>query len=292
MAGVFGWAGQLGVSASNPVDARFDFQSESLALDENFVDTNGLRGTRARAIERLRQGNRAVSGQIRLQPTAVELAALLPWILGANASGTTFALADTLQTRYVSVDRSLKVFTYDTVAVDRATFRASQGEPLELTLDVVGKDETIGNSGTFPSLSIDITTGPFIFTDLVFVISGTTVNARSIELVIDNRIDRNRYFNSQTLVTAQPMDRMITLTTQLPYGDHSALYGTGVAGVATTATFTNGATSLLFSMVKVAFPRKSPNYGGGREELMLPLVGQAMKSSTTLELVTTLDSTN
>lgn len=292
MSAVHGWSGKLGVHANNPVELRFDFQSESLAVNEAFIDTNGLRGTRSRSIERVRQGNRRIGGQIRMQPTAVELAALLPWILGANASGNTYALADTLQSRYVTVDRSIKVSTYNGVVVDRATFRAGQGEPLDLTLDVCGLDETIGNSGTFPDLSLDLTTQPFVFTDLALVINATTVNAKSIELVIDNAIDKERFFNSQTAVSLPPMDRHVYLNTQLPYGDASALYGTGAGGVACTATFTNGGTSLLFSLVKVAFPRRSPTFVAGRQEVLLPLNGTAYTSSTTKELVCTLDSSN
>ncbi len=290
MASAQGYASQLGISASNPVDVRYDFQSENVVTDEQFIDTSGLRGTRSRVIERVRQGNRRVGGQIRMQPTAVELAALLPWILGANASGTTFALADALQTRYLTVDRISKVFTYNGCVVDRATFRGGRGEPLDVTLDVVGLDETVGNSGTFPSLSIDTTTAPFIFTDAVLSINSTTVNVPSFELVINNAVDRERFFNSQTLVSAVSQDRMISVRTAVPYGDASALYGTGAGGVAVTATFTNGAVSLLFSLVKVAFPRKSPPVEG-RREVMLPLEGQAYRSGSTLELVTTLDST-
>ena len=291
MTAAMGYHAQLEISASNPVDTRFDFISESLGVDENFIDTNGLRGTRDRSIERVRQGIRHIGGQIRLQPTAVELAALLPWILGANASGTTYAIADTLQSRYVTVDRVSKVMTYNGCVIDRCTIRGSQGEPLDITLDVCGLDETVGNSGTFPSLSLDTTTGPFVFTDGVFSINSTTVNARSFELVVNNHIDRERFFNSLTAVSLIPMDRHVMLNTQLPYGDASALYATGAGGVACTLTFTNGGTSLALTMPKVAFPRKSPTYQAGRAEVMLPLAGNAYKSGSTASLTATLDST-
>lgn len=290
MAPIYGFQAQLGIDTASTVTKRFDFQSESLACDEEFIDTNGLRGTRAHAVERLRQGNRRVGGQIRLQPTAVELANILEWILGGTKSGTTYPLADALTDRYVVVDRGSKVFSYNGVVVDKCTIRGAQGEPLDVTLDVVGKDETVGNSGTFPSLTLDTTTGPFIFTDLAFSINATTVQAKEVEIVIDNKVDKDRFFNSQTATALYAMDRVITLKTSLPYGDANALYNTGVGGVATTATFTNGATSLLFDFAKVAFPRKSPTVPG-REEVMLPLEGTAYKSGTTLELVTTLDST-
>lgn len=291
MAGYWGYVGQLGISASNPVDARFDFLNESLACSEEFPDTGGLRGTRSHVVERVRQGIRRVGGGITMQPTAVEWAALLPWIQGANASGTTYALADALQSRYVTVDRGAKVFTYSACFVDSATIRASQGQPLQLSLNLVGSDETVANSGTFPALTLDTTTNAFMFHDCVISIGGVSYSSRNFEMTINNHVDRERFFNSQVLSTAtQAMDRNISVGFSLPYGDATAAYATGASGVAVTATFTNGAVSLAFSLVKVCFPRRSPTWPG-RAEVMLPLQGLAYRSSSTLELVTTLDST-
>lgn len=291
MTATYGFQGQLGIDASNPVTLRMDFDSETIALNEEFKDINGLRGTRARAVERLRAGNRHVAGQIRMQPTALELSNLLQWIFGGAPSGSgtvTYPLADALVSRYVTVDRGSKVFTYNNVVVNRATIRGTQGEPLDLTLDVVGFDETLGNSGSFPVLTLDTTTAPFMFTDLALSINSVTVNCPSVEIVIDNAVDTNRFFNTQIATALIATDRHITLNTQLPYGDQSALYATGVGGVAVTATFTGAGTQVLvLTLVKVAFPRKSPTVPG-RQEVMLPLQGIAYKSGSTLELVTTL----
>jgi hypothetical protein len=290
---IYGYQGQLGIDTANPVTVRYDFQSESLVLDEQFIDTNGLRGTRSRFIANVRQGNRRVAGQLHLQPTAVELSNLLPWILGGSPTGSgtvTYPLADALPTaRYITVDRGPQVPTYNGCQVDRATFKGSQGEPLDLILDIVGIDETLGASGSFPNLSIDVTTQPFIFTDLALVINGNTYNAKDIEVVIDNSIDKERFYNSQTLVSVQAMDRHVMLNTQLPYGVASAAYGTGPGGVLATAIFTGPGTSVLeFSFVKVAFPRKSPSFTAGRQEEMLPMQGIAYYSGSTSEVVTTL----
>lgn len=293
MTAQFGYQAQMGIDTANPVTVRFDFQTENLVLDETFLDTNGLRGTRARSIERERQGNRAVHGQIRLQPTAVEMALLLPWMFYGTPSGSptvTYPLADAVPAaRYIAIDRGPKVVTYNGCQITRATLRGSQGEPMDLLLDVIGIDETPGNSGTFPALSLDISTGPFIFTDLILTLNSIAVQCRDIEIVWDNMIDAGRFFNSQTLTAAIAMDRHITVQTHLPYGDWSAMYGTGAAGVTGSAVFTGGGTSVLnIAFTKIAFPRKSPSYVAGRQEEMLPLIGQCMKSGSTLETVTTL----
>lgn len=293
MAGYWGFETKVGISVNSPVDARFDFLNENLICQEEFPDTGGLRGTRSHVVERVRQGIRRVAGPITMQPTAVEWAALLPWILGGTPSGTTYPLADALTSRYVTIDRGAKVFTYNAVFVDSATIRSSQGQPVSLTLNLVGSDETVDNAGTFPALDIDVTTNAFMFFDSASAVTvgGTAYPIREFELTIANHVDRERFFNSQVLSTAtRAMDRSVTCRMHLPYGDAEAAYNTGASGAAVVATFTNGTVSLALSMTKVTFPRRSPMVQG-RQEIMLPLEGVAYRSGTTLELVTTLDST-
>jgi hypothetical protein len=289
MAADQGYQTQLGIDTANPITARFDYQRESLALDETFLDGNGLRGTRSHNVDRMRAGNRIVRGQLVLQPNAAELALLYPWILGAVASGTTFALADALTARYVTIDRVTKVYTYSGVQVDKATFRGAEGEPLTLTLDLIGVDETVGNAASFPSLSIDTATGPFLFSDLALSIASNTYTAKEVEITISNKLDP-RYHNSQTITSLVPTDREITLKTKLPHSSAYAAYNTGIGGAAVTATFTNGTVSSLFSFVKVCFPRKSATVEG-RSEILIPLDGVALKSGSTAELIVTHDST-
>lgn len=290
MAVAVGTLGQLGIDTASPVTKRFDFISSSLSLDEEFRDTNGLRGTLSHDISRVRQSLRRVSGTIELQPNAVELSLLLPWILGANGTGSptvTYALADSLQTRYVAMDVNAgNQFTYSGVVVNRATFRAAQGEPLALSLDVIGVDETI--SGTFPTLSINTANGPWMLSDLALTVNGTTTQVPEFSLTIDNRVDGNRFLNSLTLTNTFKIDRQITVSIMPPYGDYTALYNTGAGGVAVVATLTNGGAVLTLTLGKVTFPRKSPTVRG-RSEVMLPLEGTAYANGATKELVTTLN---
>lgn len=293
---IYGWQAQLGIDTANPITQRFDFDMEELVCDEEFPDTNGLRGTRARSQERVRQGLRRVHGPIRLQPTTNELALLLPWILGGTPTGTgtiTYPLADAIPSRYVTIDRSAvatygKVFTYNGVVVDRATFHASQGEPLQVDLDLVGIDETPANAGTFPALNLDTATPVLMFYDLSLSIASTTYQCRNFQLTVENDVDKDRFYNSLTLTGGFARDRHIRVSHELPYGDSTAAYNLGVGGVAVVATFTYGTHVLTFTMSNVKYPRKSPRVAG-REEVMLPLEGMAYKTGTsTLELVTTL----
>lgn len=293
MAAAVGALAQLGIDSSSPITKSFDWEDEDFGLTEDFLDINGTRGTRERAIERNRAGLQHLDGTIGFRPTAVEAQLLLPWALGASPSGSgtiTYALAETLPSRYVVMDRVAKVFTYSTVKVDQMVLSCSQGQPLDMSLGLVGISESIGNAGTFPSpLTIDITTQPWIMSDLALTVDGTTVNPRQLSITLNNYIDRNRFFNGLTLASVETHDRRVMFSTQLPYGDYYALYNTGAAGVACVATFTNPTTSdiLTITMPKVALPRRKPTGTNRGGEIMLPLSGQAMKSGTTASLTIT-----
>lgn len=290
MSAAQGFAAQLGIHTADPVTKAYEFLSESLVLTETFVESGGIRGTRSHPKEAVRQGTRTVGGMISMHPTPVQLADLLPHIMGLAGSGTTFALGDTFSDLYIAVDRVTKVFTYSGCKINKATFRGSSGQPLLLELDILGIDESIGNAGTFPSLSIDVTTSMFMFSDLVLVLNSGTYQCFDFELTIDNMLDSNRIFNSLVRTSIPAQDRVVSFSASLPYGDASAIYAPGVDGIAGTATFTNGATSMLFTMPALQIPRVSPSVQG-KSEIRLPLQGFARKSASTKELTITLDST-
>ncbi len=308
MAAAIGTFSQLAIGDTLALTTRYDFQRGSIGKREQLLNGNGLRGTLEEHISRIRTNFYRVAGSISFQPNAVELAGLLPWILGTAASGNVYALADVVLTRYVQTDQIVKVPAHAGCAVNRATFRASQGEALSLDLDIVGQTEGAivtttytagapGSAGTFPAISIDTATGPFIFTDLALVVNSVTVNAKDIEIEIDNGIDAERFFNSPTLVSTVKRDRQIKLRCTVPYGDAAALYAAGGSGVAATATFTNGGVSCLFTFPAVAYPATLPTVPG-RSEIMLSIEGNAYHTgaagthtTATDSLTVTLDST-
>lgn len=289
MTAAIGTLGQLGIDSSSPVGMRYDFMEEDVAKVSEIIDANGIRGTRSRHANRTRPGLKRIGGPLRLEPNKAEMAALLPWILGTSSGTgpTTYSLTETLPSRYVTIDRIFKVFTYDTVKVDVATFSARQGEPLVLTLDLIGKDETVGNAGTFPSLSIGEATTPWVMTDLTLTINAVTVTPSEFSLTINNFIDKERFFNGRTLASVESLDREISMTVVCPYGDQGALYDAGEAGVAGTAVFTNGSNVLTMTMTKIIYPTRSPNIGG-RREIMLPITGKLYRTDAAAELIITL----
>lgn len=295
MTAALGYAGQIGMGTATPVTNRFEIVSENLVCAEEIINGNGLIGSRSHTVDRTRPGLRRIGGPIRMQPNAIEWSYWLQYMMGGTPSApvsgvVTYPLADSLTAVYVAIDRISKVFTYNGCKIDKAHVRGRQGEPLELELEVVGIDETIGSGGTFPVLTLDHADGPFIFSDLVLVINSLTVTVQEFELTIDNKINKDRFFNALVLQTVETQDREITLRATLPYGDWNALYGAGSGGVAASATATNGAAALVFTLPALVFPKKSPMLPG-RVESMLTIEGRAYKvQPSSLELVATLNT--
>lgn len=279
-----GTMGQLGIDTVSPVAQRFQYISEDLVNNEEKIDAGGIVGSRDYDIARVRGGPQKIAGPIIFQPTAVELAALLPWILCGTTSGTpvvSYFLGNDSAERHVAIDRVGKVFNFVGVGVDVATLTCNQGEALRLTTNCVAKTESVANAGTFPAIDFDSDTGPFILSDLVMTVNAVTVTPKNLTLTINNMIDKERFFNSNTLSDIVMLDRIVTFSTLLPYGAHEALYGAGGdAGVQVIATFTNGAAELVITLPKVVLPKRGPNTPG-RVEIMLPLEGKAYRNYVT-----------
>jgi hypothetical protein len=301
MEDIQGFRAKLAIHDAIPAVAgeRFDFLNENFGINEEMRDRNGMRGTRSHSLAGMRGGLIRVDGPLSMQPNAGEWAKLLPWILGGTPAGTSYTLAETLPEKFVTIARDDGtdglVHTYTGTKVSRATIRSSQGNALELALDLMGKTEqTPGAAGSFPAIALDELTGPFVFSDLTLTVAGVTYQARDIEIGIDNALDGERFFNSRTRTKLSEQDRVVTVRISTPFGGAESLYtppgGTGVAVVATFVNADVPTVSLVFSFVKVQFPRRNPAVTG-RTEVFLPLEGTAYESGGTKELVVTLDST-
>jgi hypothetical protein len=172
MSGVFGNVGELSVGGT-----RLDFISSNLVLDEEYIDTNGLRGTLARSKERIRTGPRRVHGPIEFEPTVVELQTILAWAIGP-VSGSTYALIETRPTNDVVVYTGNGTETNTSCAVSKLTLTGRQNQPLRVTVDCVGLDQTTAGS---VSGNLDTTTKPFIFSDLVLSINSSNYNVKEFD---------------------------------------------------------------------------------------------------------------
>ncbi len=406
MTAALAFRGQCGIDTTAIPTRRFKLISESLGESQDILDTTGLPGTRAHNVENTRTNLRHVGGTITMEPTALELAFLLPWMLGGAAtaaggnlaapgtfaaalasggtltlatpyfytitsfnpvgettgslevtatpsggnrsitltwvpvsgaagyriyrtlstgtygatsllitldlqatatytdtnavslktgtvpvsntaaSGTiTFPLAETIPSRFVTLDKIQDVYTSE-CGVDSWSLRGSQGQPLSLSLNLVGKDHTAGGASTFPVLNQDFTTKPYIFTDLILTVNSTPYSCRDFTITGNNFVDRNRFFNSTTLTALNAMDRAFSISTTLPWGDASALYGAAAGGLSMSAVFTDGGSILTFSSSILQFPKQTPTMPN-RSEIMYPIRAILKRTGSTAELTCT-----
>lgn len=285
-----GCASKFGVGASAPATLLLDLMSGDVGLQETLINGTGVRGTRTRHKSRTRKGTRRPTGSITIEPNVDELLFWLPYILGGTPSGTTYPLGETLSSFIVTKDMVTKVFTYTGCKIASASFKSSQGGPLQLTLNIEGVDETVGNAGTFPDIELG-EAAPFVHHDGAFAVNSLTGRTFfDFELNIDNMLDGERFGNSATRTALNPTDRNITVSLTPPYGGNHDMYALLETGVPISATFTNGTVSVAFSMPFVQVPRVTPLIAGKAENRLM-LKGEARGDDANSELVVTLDST-
>lgn len=142
--------------------SAFEFISENLSQKKTRIYNEGIVGSRSRARERVRDASLMSNGTITMTPNKAELDLLLPWILGADASGAgtgadpyVYALAETLQEFQVMLFRvssaashTKEVFLYEGCRVSSATFSASAGGPLTLALSIEAETELAFENGS------------------------------------------------------------------------------------------------------------------------------------------------
>ena len=281
----------LSAAASDATYTELEFlEGSQIGLQEQFLDSNGMVGSRTRPSERVRQGPRQTTGSLSLQPTPLELDKILTWALGGTKSGDTVALAERPPARWLRTYRDGLYHTYDGVYVGRITFAAGEGSLLTVSLDLQGVDETASGAPTSPG-GIDLTGGPYTLFDCVTTVGGTAYPFRNFQVSVDNRLEV-KFNNSITPSSINPTDRQTQVMLGLPLGDASALYGSAVSGVQVVSAFTNGTRSLTLTLPKVQAPRQ-PLPLGTRQALTLSWGGTARGTGGAAgsELVVANDST-
>ena len=287
-----GWQTKLSMAAGGTAvgsyTEAYEITNETLKKRNRILDTDGTRATRSHASERTRFDVDDVAGQINFSMSPLMMTLLLPRILGAAGSGNTYALADTLPTFDVLVERnsSHTRYVYASCYVNKATFRSRVGSFIDVTLDLIGVSET-KSATAYPAITIPVDP-PFIFTDSALTLVGATRKMMDFELTIDNRLLR-RYTNSITATSITPMDRIVTLTTTNPFTtDETDLQQQALAGSAGSLVFTGPSPYVTtFTFATLQAPDDTPTAPQKTAEVPLKLTMQARMASTTRELVVT-----
>lgn len=300
----YGFQTKLGKGTAEPVTEQFNFISENLVKNQTVVDTSGLRGTRQHDNSRVRKGVYTVGGTTVMQPTPDELNKWLQYIqggtpvVGTPAGSTTFPVGETLPDFYLWVDKVVKVHKWSGCKVDFAEFRVAQGGIMDMELGIEGKDETLGNAGTFPALTLD-TDSPFMIFDATagglgvtsaLTLGGTPRDFREMRIRIDNALIKDRHLNYQYRTRLDSIDRNVSFRALVPWtADNIDLYNAG-ASVAGTLVFTNGSNSLTFDFPALTVEDKSPPVQG-REEMFFEVTGVLRKTASADDLKLILDLT-
>ena len=167
--------------------------------------------------------------------------------------------------------------------MSRAVFTATQGQPLNLSLEIEAGTETVAAASGFPAITPS-NTAPYIISDGVLTIGGTAYSFSQVTLTIDNVVDADRFLNSTTRSEIPATDRIITLSATLPYtSSEVALYDLAVGGLSASLAWTNGGYSTTFTFPRIQIPAESPVVGG-KGEIPLVINAVARQEGTNKEL--------
>jgi hypothetical protein len=281
---------QLATSASGNVSQPFEYVSNTVGKRGTLLRRQGIHGNRARIAEDAKDGTYTVSGDLTLEPSPEDLAIWFPRVLGANANGTAYELAETLPTFVMAEDRVAKVLTWSGCKVDRAVLRGQKGGLLTLVLTIEALTESAGAAGTFPSLTITYTRAYAIF-ELTLAIGGANREIESFELTLNNNLVKDDFRNSQTRVELPVGPREITLQAAVPFtaNNGAALYDVGATGANGSLVIASGNYSTTITFGKLQAPAEPQTAQNG--EFMQSLTWDVCKTGNTAELSIVHDST-
>ncbi len=291
-AGLPGCLTKLWIGSSTSAAVLLDIIDESLRSVATFVDGNGLKGTRSRYIQQVREGEKPAGGSISLYPRPVDLTTLLPLMTGGTIASNTITFGDTLPSTNIYKmlsPTSTNSFTYATAEIARWTLSCARGGMLRLDMDWIAKTEASSTSVGMPTVGLDVTTFPLMFHDTVLTLGASTYSPTGFSLTCDNGL-LARFETSRTATDIYASDLNVFLSHNIPKSDisYDAFADATAAG---TIALTYSGTSLTIVGTKFRYTNTTP-IAASRAEIMYPLTAQAFADSTTArELVFTLDAT-
>lgn len=273
------------------------FDSESMQARQIFVTADGTRGTRAHNYQRYTEARTEVSGAITFRPGYVNMGTIMERVLGGTIAAGVVSPAETLPYFGVLIDRvatvSSAAWEYLDCKVARCIIRGSAGEPIEMTLELIGRTE--GTSTAFPGSPPTITDSeeewrPIVFSNGTLTAEGATPKFENFELTIDNVVEPI-FRNQNTAHEIRAQDRVVTLSTdiELTTANVTAHYhinpGTEAAGI---LAFSNDLMNLQFDFAKLVAPQESPVVTG-KNNIPLPLSFTAFEDASNPDIKCTID---
>ena len=276
---------KLGWGTSDPVDTPLNFLDFDIGVKKEFKDTNASKGTFNKDPNRVVVVKHIVKPKLSLEPTAAELGPLIAWAMNGTPTGSTtktYPLGDTPAKNNIHFAPRVPAgeqWFLGGVAVQEMRLSCSIGEPLKAEFDFLGQtfDDT---RSSYPSLTLDQTTRPFVLAELVASIGGSSRNVKDMMFSINNGLLEDRFFNSLTLTDAVKADQTLKMGFTVPSGANAGAWTLGTGNVSVTATFTNAGGSVLVISTSAFKPEPTSPTFAQKDEGLVRLEGELYRITT------------
>lgn len=274
---VMHYARRLALGATSTPDKRLQFASVASRGAPAHVNYPGVRGYRGVPMANSFEGVKDVGLSIQAMPSPDELVYWLKYIFGA-ASGDAYTLTEALPTFFAMVDAGNTVYLHSAEKVNTAVFSSDANTPLTLALETLGLTRSEG--ATFPSLSNMTVKRPYTHHECTLSIDSASYAPAQVQLSVNNNLDGNRFFNSQSRTAILEGERLVQLSVMLAFGssEYAAFKAMDLnAGVEGVLTYAYGAEELAFTMPALACPEPPTEIRAKNGELMAQFIFTARK---------------
>lgn len=276
-------------SGASTITEAWEILSESLTEKKNLILIEGIRGTRSQASTQVVEGLKDPSGQVTINPGFTFLTAWLSRMLGGSPTLGVYPLADTLPTFSVEINRIQKVFTYATCKIQKWSLSGKKGEPITLTLDIVGTTTTEGSSATNVTITAE---DPFVFWGSTVKIATVTRSVSEFKIEGDNGLFTDFYQNNQTRAAIPEGPRQITGEFVLDYdanGETERVRIGSKTPAAFEATFIDApGNSIKFACPAIIIEGDQPSISNRKDLMDLSLKFRALATASNNEMTATL----
>jgi hypothetical protein len=266
----------------------FEFMSESVKLDAGLEARSSLRG---RSRNRRGQKKHAVAGTVEFQLQVDGMEVFLKNALGSSStSGAgpythTISLARALPTGLsVELNRDASniggssAFLYDGCQIAKMTLKHSPGDFLKMSVDLVGEGDSSLVAVSTPTFATFV---GWDWDSFAATINGVSVSIKDLEITLDNNLATERYNlgSNKRKGFGGNGNRMISGKISVEFASLTELnYWRNQSAGSFVCTWTNGTSSLVFSVANPQFIEGEPTVSGAGPTLV-PLAFDGYLSS-------------
>lgn len=268
----------------------FDFSGDTLQKTQGVLYSQGLRGIRARQVVASRAAPYTVAGTLTCQPSPQHLSYFLQWAMGGGTAAAP-VFANALALRDILVDRTGDVYKYSGMAINRLTLSGRAGQLCEMSVDLVGKTETGGQSWSGPAaLGSDLSWQPLQHADLDIEFFSEATAVEDFTLTIDNQVTaKHRNELAPQDIIPGPPGRIVRLSSSAVFSsaEEGIIYDGPDPDTSMVLTLTNGNVSAGFTFSNARYTRRTALPNG--DEFMLAVEADVYGTAAGAEMTVAID---